>query len=79
VTVLKAGALLLALACTCGCAHTHYVPVCSEHGGVRSRTVTDRNDRFATWDYTCRDGTAERPEQIEDANGHSQLVVPSER
>ncbi len=66
-------------ALACGCAQVHYVPVCSEHGGVASSHVTDKDDKFATWDYVCKDGTAQRPVQVEDANGKFQLEVPSDR
>ena len=61
------------------CAHTKYVPVCSEHGGIKTMTVSDHTDDWATRDAVCRDGTTQRPEQIDDGNGKWHLVVPSEK
>jgi lysyl-tRNA synthetase class I len=55
------------------------VPVCSEHGGVASSHVTDKDDKFATWDYVCKDGTPQRPVLVQDANGSEHLEVPSDR
>ena len=63
----------------CGCAQTRYVPVCSQHGGVSSSHVTDRDDQYATWDYICKDGTQQRPLQVEDPNGKYRLMVPADR
>lgn len=73
------GTVCLSVFLVGGCAHVRYVPPCSEHGGVESKRVTDHEDQFATWDYTCKDGTSQRPEQIEDKNGRYFLAVPSER
>jgi hypothetical protein len=70
-------AFIATIACSCG--QTRYVPVCSEHGGVASSHVTDKDDKFATWDYVCKDGTPQRPVQVQDANGNEHLEVPSDR
>lgn len=75
--LILSSALLAAVACSC--AQTRYVPVCSEHGGVDSSHVTDKNDKFATWDFICKDGTQQRPVQVQDANGNQHLEVPSDR
>ncbi|MDQ6767883.1 MAG: hypothetical protein M3Z41_08750 [Candidatus Eremiobacteraeota bacterium] len=58
------------------CSQTKLVPVCSEHGGVKSMTPSDGD--YYTRDAVCKDGTTQRPEQVEDANGKYRLVVPSE-
>ena len=62
-----------------GCSHTAYVPVCSEHGGVKSISGPDHVDDFYTRDVLCKDGITQRPEQVEDPGGKSRFVVPSER
>lgn len=60
------------------CSQTKLVPVCSEHGGVKSMTPPDGSGDYYTRDAVCKDGTTQRPEQVEDANGTYRLVVPSE-
>ena len=78
------GVLVLAATVTAAlllwsCSHTRYVPLCSEHGGVKSITVSDNTDDWATRDAVCKDGTAQRPMQVDDGNGKWHFVVPSDR
>ena len=70
-----AAALLALLSCS----RPNYVPVCSEHGGIREMHVTDQTDQWATRDATCKDGTQQRPVQFDDGNGKWHLAVPSDR
>jgi len=62
-----------------GCAPPKYVPVCSEHGGIKSMKSTDSTDEWATKDAVCNDGTQQRPVLIDDGKGKWHLAVPSER
>ena len=72
-------ALGLSVPVLLGCSPTKYVPVCSQHGGVRSSTVPDHLDDYATRDVLCKDGVTQRPVQVHNADGTDQLLVPSER
>ena len=72
-------ALGLSVLAPLGCSPTKYVAVCSEHGGVRTTTVPDHLDDYATRDVLCKDGVTQRPVQVHNADGADQLLVPSER
>lgn len=72
-----AAAILTLVLLSCG--QTKFVLVCSEHGGIKSITASDKSDEWATRDAVCKDGTSQRPVQIEDAKGKYHLAVPSER
>jgi len=61
------------------CAQVRYVPLCSQHGGIRSIKVSDNEDQWATRDAVCKDGTSQRPMQIDDGNGKWHFVVPADR
>jgi hypothetical protein len=76
VTVIAA--LILAVVLL-SCSQTKYVPVCSEHGGVKTMTVSDHDDDYATRDAVCKDGTTQRPMQVDDGHGRWHLIVPSEK
>jgi hypothetical protein len=62
-----------------GCSHTTYVPVCSQHGGIKEINGPDHVDDYYTRDVLCKDGITQRPEQIEGPDGKQRLMVPSER
>lgn len=80
---MRLGARIIAVAALAlgllGCSHTAYVPVCSEHGGIKSISGPDHVDDFYTRDVLCKDGITQRPEQMEGPDGKSRFVVPSER
>jgi hypothetical protein len=76
--VVQAIALAAALSLV-ACSHTTYVPVCSEHGGIKSISVPDHVDDYYTRDVLCKDGITQRPEQIEGPDGKSSFMVPTER
>lgn len=75
-TVSAVCALVLVLL---SCSHPKYVPVCSEHGGVKSMKLSDQVDQWATRDAVCKDGTQQRPMQFDDGHGKWHLAVPSDR
>lgn|GEM_PF-7091251 len=72
------GAILTALLLLLSCSQPKYVPVCSEHGGIKSMKVSDHTDDWATRDAVCKDGTQQRPMQFDDGNGKWHLAVPSD-
>ena len=61
------------------CSQAKLVPVCSEHGGIKSMTASDKVDEYYTRDAVCKDGMVQRAEQVDDGNGTYHLVVPSDR
>ncbi|HLW37483.1 MAG TPA: hypothetical protein VKR99_03545 [Candidatus Eremiobacteraceae bacterium] len=71
--IVAAGLLLMS------CSHVTYVPVCSEHGGIKTMIVSDHTDQWATRDAVCNDGVKQRPMQFDDGNGKWHLAVPSDR
>ena len=74
-----AAALAVCSFALCSCSKTTFVPVCSEHGGIKSVSAPDHLDDYYTRDVLCKDGITQRPEQRIGPNGKSELVVPSER
>ena len=71
-------ALVLSALVSMGCSQTKYVPVCSEHGGIKTITGPDHVDEFYTRDVLCKDGVTQRPVQIEDRGGKFTFMVPAE-
>ncbi|MBV8204330.1 MAG: hypothetical protein JO195_04820 [Candidatus Eremiobacteraeota bacterium] len=71
--------VLVAALLAAGCSHTTFVPVCSQHGGIREINGPDHVDDYFTRDVVCKDGITQRPEQIEGPDGKQRLMVPSER